>query len=110
MKLSIFIGLIASLLTLPGFQCSKTGGEGCHPAGPPCYKGRLEVAGICRNYTISVLSSIDPGKVEATWTDPTTNKTYNNVFRLGSYCSFPSDIKAGDEFYFTLADKEDSEC
>lgn len=72
-----------------------------------CYKGRLEVKGICANYTIKLLSGkMDPSKLEASWTDEHTKKTYTNVFALASPCSFPSNLKEGDEFYFTLAAPE----
>jgi hypothetical protein len=68
-----------------------------------CYKARLEIKGICSNYTIKLLEgSIDTSKIVAAWTDETTGKSYSNVFGLGSPCSFPSTINAGDEFYFVL--------
>lgn len=66
-------------------------------------KGRLEVKGLCMNYTIKVLEgAIDPSLIEAAWTDPVTNKTHHNVFGLASVCDFPSDIAEGQEFYFAL--------
>jgi hypothetical protein len=109
MKYGILIGLISAIITLPAFQCCK--GEVDPPLTNGCYKGRLEIAGTCRNYTISVQGgNIDTGKIEASWTDPTTNKPYQNVFRLGNYCSFPDHIKVGDEFYFTIANSEDKDC
>lgn len=109
MRYNILVGLFAYLLTVPGAVCGKSA-EGNKPSAT-CLKGKLEVAGICRNYTISVQgANIDTSKVQASWTDPTTNKTYQNVFRLGSLCSFPEDIKEGDEFYFTISDKEDKDC
>ncbi|MFL5773710.1 MAG: hypothetical protein ACJ75F_11165, partial [Flavisolibacter sp.] len=65
------------------------------PAG--CYKGRLEVKAACMNYTISVTGgSMDTSRIEKSWTDETTGKTYHNVFALGSRCNFPGDIKEGD--------------
>lgn len=55
------------------------------------------------NYTISVIKGdIDPSLVEASWTDPVTNKTYPNAFGLKSICTFPPDINEGDEFYFKI--------
>lgn len=67
------------------------------------YKGRLEIKAICMNYTIKLLEgSLDTTQVVAEWKDETTGKTHNNVFALGSVCSFPSTIKEGDEFYFTI--------
>lgn len=68
-----------------------------------CFKGRLEIKGICSNYTIKLIEgSIDSSKIVANWKDEVTQKTYTNVFALGSPCTFPSTIKTGDEFYFTL--------
>jgi hypothetical protein len=72
-----------------------------------CFKGRLEVKGMCSNYTIGVLEgNIDPAKLEASWTDETTGKSYNNVFALGNPCSFPESIREGQTFYFTVAEGE----
>lgn len=69
-----------------------------------CFKGRLEVKGICSNYTIALLEgNLDASKIVASWTDENTGKTYKNVFALGSPCSFPANINEGQEFYFTLA-------
>ncbi len=53
------------------------------------YKGKLEIAGICMNYTIRVLEgNVDTSLIEARWTDETTKKSYTNVFRLGTLVSF----------------------
>lgn len=68
-----------------------------------CFKGRLEIKGMCSNYTIKLLEgSMDSSKITAAWKDEVTQKRYTNVFALGSRCTFPSTINAGDEFYFTL--------
>lgn len=68
-----------------------------------CYKGRLEIKGICSNYTIKVLDGdLDTSLMSSNWTDEHTGKLHSNVFALGSPCSFPSDIQEGDEFYFTI--------
>ncbi len=67
------------------------------------YKGRLEIAGICQNYTISLLEGkMDTAQLVADWKDEVTGKEYKNVFRLGSPCTFPSTIKKGEIFYFKL--------
>ncbi len=74
-------------------------------------KGKLEIAGICSNYTIKVIEGkIDTSLVVTNWTDETTGKTYNNVFKLGSPCTFPSTIKQGDEFYFTIDTSPQKDC
>ena len=68
-----------------------------------CYKAKLEVKGGCMNYTIAITEGkFDSSKVLSKWTDENTGKTYNNVFALGSRCTFPSTINEGDEFYFTI--------
>lgn len=78
-----------------------------------CFKGRLEVKGMCANYTIALLEGdMDPSKIVASWTDENTGKTYKNVFALGSACSFPDAIQEGQEFYFVLgaADQNCAVC
>lgn len=76
-----------------------------------CYKGRLEIKGICSNYTIKLLDGkMDTSKIAALWTDETTQKSYTNVFALGSPCTFPSTLDAGDEFYFTIDDTNVQNC
>ena len=75
------------------------------------YKGRLEVKGICMNYTIKLLEGdLDSSKYVTEWKDESTGKTYTNVFALGSACSFPPAINEGDEFYFTIDSSYVSNC
>jgi hypothetical protein len=77
----------------------------------PVYKGRLEVKGICMNYTIKLLEgNLDTSKYAAEWKDESTGKTHTNVFALGSACTFPDTIKEADEFYFTLDSSYVSNC
>ncbi|HEX2608912.1 MAG TPA: hypothetical protein VHK91_16120 [Flavisolibacter sp.] len=93
------LSLIASLyvLALPQ-RCQHQ-----KPAAGNCLKGRLEIKGICSNYTIKVVSgNLDTSLLEKTWRDPQTGKTYSDVFGLGSRCSFPDSLKEGDEFYFKI--------
>jgi hypothetical protein len=67
------------------------------------YKGRLEVQAICMNYTIKLLEgNIDTSKIAGNWTDEITKKTYNNVFALQNPCTFPANLKQGDEFSFVI--------
>ena len=67
------------------------------------YKGKLVLQGICMNYVIQIIEgSVNPMLYEQSWVNPSTNTTYQNVFGLGSICTFPSNIKEGDEFYFTI--------
>jgi hypothetical protein len=71
------------------------------PAG--CYKGKLEIKAGCMNYTITMQGkNFDESMVVPNWTDETTGKTYKNAFGLGSRCTFPDSLNAGDEFYFTI--------
>ena len=75
------------------------------------YKGKLEVKGMCMNYTIKLLEgNIDPSKLVAEWKNEVTGKTHNNVFALGSVCNFPSTINEGDEFYFSIDTTYVSNC
>ena len=63
------------------------------------------------NYVIKALQGdIDLSKIETSWKDPATGIIYDKVFALGNPCSFPADIKEGDEFYFNLIEKDKSEC
>lgn len=101
---SLFLSALATFL-LSSSDCSqKKISEGK-------YKGKLEIAGICMNYTIKVLEgNIDSSAIEANWMDESTGKSYNNVFRLGNVCDFPATIKEGDEFYFTIDTSERKQC
>jgi hypothetical protein len=68
-----------------------------------CYKGKLEIKALCMNYTVSIQSkNFDTSMVVANWKDENTGKSYQNVFELGSKCTFPDSLQAGDEFYFTI--------
>lgn len=101
----IFIFLIAlSTILLSAGECNKK-------AAAEKLKGRLEIAGICMNYTISVIDG-DPGKdaIEPGWTDEVTNKSYRDVFKLGNPCNFPANLKQGDEFYFIIDTAKQKEC
>jgi len=75
------------------------------------YKGKLEVKGMCMNYTIKLLEgNIAASKFVAEWKNEVTGKTHTNVFALGSVCSFPSTINEGDEFYFSIDTTYVSNC
>ena len=75
------------------------------------YKGRLEVKGMCMNYTIKLLEGdLDTSKYVAEWKNESTGKTHTKVFALGSVCTFPSTLKEGDEFYFTIDSAYKSDC
>jgi hypothetical protein len=78
---------------------------------PENYKGRLEIAGVCMNYTIKLLSGkMDTSQISTHWRDDVTGKTYSNVFALKNACSFPASIKQGDEFYFSIDTSSEKGC
>ena len=103
MKQFIFLVLVSTSLISAG-DCSKK-------KSVP-HRGRLEIKAICMNYTVSFLSDPpDTALVAASWTDENTGKSYKNVFKLGSPCNFPENIKAGDEFYFEIdSTKPEKNC
>jgi len=75
------------------------------------YKGRLEIAGVCMNYTIKLLEGkIDTSKISSGWRDEMSGKTYTNVFALKNTCSFPASVKQGDEFYFYIDTSTEKGC
>jgi hypothetical protein len=103
MKL-LFIISPLTILTLSNHTCNRQVSNGK-------YKGRLEVAGICMNYTIKLLDGhIDTSQISSNWSDEVTGKQYTKVFALGNPCSFPSSIKQGDEFYFYLDTATEKGC
>jgi len=87
--------------------------QGCHKknASDPVYKGRLEIKGICMNYTIKLLEgNIDSSFIAGEWTDETNGKVYTHVFALGNPCSFPSSLEQGDEFAFRIDTSKNQHC
>jgi hypothetical protein len=104
MKLFIVLSAISILMISAGDCSKKTSAE-------VKYKGRLEIAGMCMNYTIKVLQGkMDHSKIAAGWTDETTGKSYTHVFGLKNPCQFPGSIKAGDEFYFYIDTSVNKGC
>jgi beta-N-acetylglucosaminidase len=96
MKLFFLISVLATLV-LSNSDCKQK------KEGAIKYKGRLEIKGICMNYTISLLEgNMDTSKIAAGWIDENTNISYKNVFGLANPCSFPQNMKEGDDFYFSL--------
>jgi hypothetical protein len=99
-----FIFSALTTLLLSNSDCSKK------KIATANYKGKLEIAGICMNYTISVVEGDADAAVVDNWTDEMTNKSYQNVFRLGNPCDFPATIKQGDEFYFSIDTTKGKDC
>ena len=103
MKLFIILSALSFLILSVG-KCDKKTTD-------TKYKGRLEIAGICLNYTIKLLEgNIDTSKIETHWTDEMTSKTYTDVFALVNPCVFPKNIKQGDEFYFKIDSAVKQQC
>ena len=93
------------LLSLPAKECNQKKKDDSR------FKGKLEIKALCMNYTIRLVEgSLDTSQVVATWTDETTGKSYKNAFGLGNPCDFPSTIKQGDEFYFTIETVKEKNC
>ncbi len=90
MKHLILLVLLAILLLSAG-DCNKK---------TTAYKGKLEVKGICMNYTIRLLEGrMDTSLIVPNWKDETTGRDYKNVF-----------IEQGDEFYFIIDTTMDKNC
>lgn len=103
MKQLILLFTLAILL-LSNSDCTKN-------KSAARYKGKLEITGICMNYTIRVTEgNIDPALIVDNWTDETTSKSYDKVFRLGNPCDFPATLKQGDEFYFIIESAKGKDC
>ena len=97
----LFLAASLGLLIAKQDCKNKKGNNNINALG--CYKGRLEIKGGCMNYTISITSpDFDTSLAMASWADENTGKNYKNVFALKSRCTFPDNINAGDEFYFTI--------
>lgn len=93
------------VLTVSAERCSGDSKD------PVRYKGKLEVKGLCMNYTLSLLEGkIDTTLINASWTDEMTGKTYRQAFGLGNPCQFPDTIKEGDEFYFYIDSSKQENC
>ena len=101
--------LLAAAMMLTAATCNNTANKTA-TAATKCFKGRLEIKGICMNYVIKVLEGDNKAlAIDSSWTDESDGKIYQNVFALGNKCNFP-DMEEGAEFYFTIDGKEDPSC
>ena len=92
------IKCLVAFIILLNISCNKS-----NNASETCFKGKLVLKGICMNYVIQITEGdLDKSLYESSWQNPLTNTTYQNVFGLASICTFPSTIKEGDEFYFSI--------
>ena len=58
---------------------------------------------LCSHYVVEVIEgTVDTSLVENNWRDEKRQKTFDKVFTVGNKCTFPSDLKEGDEFVFTI--------
>ena len=93
------------------FILAVTTGECKNKNENSVYKGKLEVKGMCMNYTIKLLEgNIDASKLVAEWKNEVTGKTYVILVALGSVCNFPPTINEGDEFSLQLIQPYVSNC
>jgi hypothetical protein len=93
------------VLSLPAKNCHDKKNDSA------ALKGKLEIKALCMNYTIRLIEgSLDTSMIVAHWTDQSSGKSYSNVFGLGNPCDFPSTIKQGDEFYFTIDTVKEKNC
>ena len=68
-----------------------------------CYKGKLVLVGICGNAVVQVLDDrMSASFYEANWKDESTGISYQKVMGNANYCTFPGDLKEGQEFYFRI--------
>jgi hypothetical protein len=102
MKLFLFLSFITILSTSSG-DCNKKDKQAK-------YQGRLEIKGICMNYTISVIGENPDLEIEKNWKDEASGKSYSNVFALGNPCQFPKQLNQGDTFYFTIDSSIQEAC
>ena len=99
-----FLGWMVLLISITGCDKQETFTNGC-------FKGKLVIKGICKNDVVQLLEGTGEAlKVESSWTYPTTGTIYKNVFAVDSKCSFPDNLKEGDEFYFTLDPTQTEDC
>lgn len=99
--------LLVVLMVASAYQCNNKTGSGKEGT----LKGRLVVKEICSHYVVQVISgSSDTSRVTNGWLDDKRGKTYDNVFTVSNRCSFPADLKEGDEFEFTFEPEVMEDC
>ncbi|WP_346236599.1 hypothetical protein ABDK00_014750 [Niabella insulamsoli] len=107
MRAPIKTTLLFSMLSLC-MSCSNTTALN---KGKEKLKARFEVAGICSNYTFSLIEGMaDTSLVAASWTNPQSDSTYTNAFGVKNPCDLPEGLKVGDEFYFEIDSNRPNRC
>ena len=90
---------LLSLLTTVLLVSILSSCSGSKKSGSQTLKARLEVQGICSNYTIKLLEgNLDKSLIEANWTDETTGTAYTNVFGLPIPVTFLPALKKAMSF------------
>ena len=96
-------------LAFTNFECQKKS-SGLEKSGNQ-FKGRLEIKGICMNYTIKLLEGeMNADLYQKSWKDEHSGKTHTNVFALDNPCEFPGELNEGDEFYFEIENDVNRNC
>ncbi|ANE50266.1 hypothetical protein [Flavisolibacter tropicus] len=107
-RLLAFI-LVSTLFTILT-ACNKNNTNGIN-APANCFKGRVEIIGLCKNITIKLLEgNMSSDLLNSSWVNPSTGLIHQNVFRLDNICSFPATLKEGDEFYFQIKNSDTESC
>ena len=94
--------LVAVLLPLFAFQCTKANKRGC-------LQGKV-VRITCASYVIQVINNDSVG--DDGWNDSmqSVQTTYENVFNVSNKCKIPPSHKVGDTIYFKLDKPEPNDC
>jgi hypothetical protein len=100
-----------ALLTMMVILSSATCRKAANKPYSECFKGRVEIKGICSNYTIRLLEgNMDTAFLNASWTDENTGKTHKNVFGIRNPCVFDKNLEEGQEFYFRIDSTTANNC
>lgn len=101
MRKILFVPVLLLFFVVTAFQCNKSKNE-CPEGG--CLKGVL-IDDMCGSIIIKITGgTYDPSRVEASWNDPHTGNTYQNVFTVTNYCDIQGRLTKGQEFYFYFKD------
>ena len=107
MKKLFYLSWAISLLPLFSFQCSV---ETLYPE----FTGRVELEGICGRTVVSVISGdladLPPNTYAASWQDPSTGITYQNVFLIANPCQIQRVLRRDDVITFRIHPQPDMAC
>jgi hypothetical protein len=77
---------------------------------PKCLKGILVKKGICGERVIRITSESKAGVSYASQWKDESGKSYEDVFAVENFCSFPASISEGTEFNFKLTAATKNDC